>query len=437
MSVITRTDVQPILLNPRPLARCSGSFLLLPLLPSRAPAKHVPPELWAKILAFVFEQYNGHYKWSTERDKLKRGLLLVCKELTAVALPLYYAHVRISTLSSLEKFTAHLQSADQMWDSIRRIPYSTPGRWVQELDLHQLKTILTSESYHVDALLTQLFPLVPLLAHLTLNPTIHLSRRVITALSDREGIAHLRILKGIKVHISLRTREDTFVTFLRSCNSLEELEISGQDTDLAELDSLDESDALSLFKPLELSRLRRLVLLSMPHSPVMFALLHSPLPSLHHLVITPYADTLVSNSLVPQFIEAHGQTLTSLHLYTPQTWPSVFSPSPSTLLDTCPRLYHLSLEKPLPALTLSSSSHPLQILSVPRPRQEFYPVLESLLPKLPHLKSIRARDVRWLRSGLSSRAVEAGVQGEMMEWRRRLVRRGIQMLDSECRDGAD
>ena len=167
-------------------------------------------------------------------------------------------------------------------------------------------------------------------------------------------------------------------------------------------------------------------------SPVMFALLHAALPSLSHLTVTPYDDISIPASLIPQFIETHGTKLASLHLYAPKSWPTMLFPSPTTLLHTCPKLYHLSLERPLPTLTVCSiyPRHPLHILSIPRPDADFLSVLESLLPKLPNLKVVRARDVRWLRAGMNSHAQEAGVQGEMRRWRQRLARRGIQVLDA-------
>jgi hypothetical protein len=37
--------------------------------------------------------------------------------------------------------------------------------------------------------------------------------------------------------------------------------------------------------------------------------------------------------------------------------------------------------------------------------------------------------VRWLRHGMNSHAQEAGIQGEMKAWERRLARRGIRLLD--------
>lgn len=357
-----------------------------------------------------------------------------CVIVQDVALPLYYEHIDIPTATSLKKFTDLLHAADQRWDSIRRIPYSTPGRWVMALNLAGLECSLWSEVCHVDSLLTRLFPLLPFLSHLTLNPTITLSRRVLGVLCSRDGNEKLTSLKGVKLISAAVDYEDPFLDFLQCCHNLEELEFYGSGIEPLLIDSpgaiVDRRDLPP--KPLHLPRLHKLAMISMHCSPVMFALLHSTLPTLNHLTVTPYDDVSITASLVPQFIEIHGGKLASLHLYAPKSWPTMLFPSPTTLLHTCPKLYHLSLENPLPTLTVCSiyPKHPLHILSIPRPHPEFLSVLESLLPKLPALKVVRARDVRWLRAGMSSHARETGVQGEMREWRHRLARRGIQVLDA-------
>lgn len=295
-----------------------------------------------------------------------------------------------------------------------------------------------SEAYTVDALLTQLFPLLPFLEKLTLNPSLTISSRVVKSLSYREGIANLRSIKGIKLDPSPSVSEDAFVDLLCFCINLEELDVVGSGIDITDFTMPDTHEAFDQSKSLQLPRLRKLVLLSTSCSPLMYALLHSSLPSLRYLIITPYDESFVPTSLVPRFIQAHGQMLTSLHLFTPKVWPVMLLPSPVTILQTCPNLYHLSLEDPLPVLALRPpvTSHDLHILSIPRPRPEFLTVLESLLPKMPSLTAVRARDVRWLRPGMSMRAQQAGVQGEMVEWKRRLARRGIQMLDAEWKPGA-
>ena len=341
-----------------------------------------------------------------------------------------------------DSFTGLLHAADQKWDSIRRIPYSAPGRWVRTLNLAHMRIGLWEEACLVDALLTQLFPLVPFLQRMDLNNAITLSRRAIDSFSYRDGTQNLRFLKGVKVLSSPLSEfaEDPFMEVLRCSVGLEELAIIGSGSEAIQLGSTNDIEPdVSQLKPLNLPRLHKLSIVSMHSSSVMLCLLHSPLPSLTHLTVTPYDDISIPSSLVPRFIDAHGKKLSSLHLYTHKSWPTILFPSPTTLLHTCPTLRHLSLENPLPTLTICSiyPRHPLQILSLPRPNPEFLSVLETLLTKLPSLKMIRARDVRWMRRGMSSRAQEAGVQGEMREWRRRLARRGIQVVDGDWKHCLD
>ena len=338
----------------------------------------------------------------------------------------------------LDKFAARLHAADQRWDSIRRIPYSAPGRWVQTLDLEPLRCASSEDVLHLDTVLNQVFPLVPFLSALVVNAHTHLSRRALLSFTHRDGVQNMRVLKGIQLMTSVRSDDDTFVELLRACTRLEELEIMGTGIDPTEM--LDYDDVLDIppAYPLHLPFLRKLVALSMPCSPALFTLLHSHLPALRHLTLTPYDIDSVPCSIIPRFISTHGGKLTSLHLYTVKQWPTVLFPTPDTLLDICPCLKRASLELPLPRLTLShAEKHELEILSIPRPKPEFWAVLERLLPKLPKLRFVRARDVKWLGEGMSLRALETGVQGEMSLWRRKLGRRGIQLLDAEWKPGTD
>jgi len=197
--------------------------------------------------------------------------------------------------------------------------------------------------------------------------------------------------------------------------------------------------------PLHLPHLQSLTLLSMPYSSLMHALLHSPLPRLQTLMFTPYDDVPFPISLSSRFLETLGQHLRTLSLVTPNSWPTRFHPSPTTLLHTSPNLRYLSLEYPLPALTIPSKTpltspasllptFALEILSIPRPSSDFWVTLEGLLPFLPSLKIVQTRGVRWLRHGMNSRAQEAGIQGEMKAWERRLARRGIRLLDEKWKE---
>ncbi|KAJ6611477.1 hypothetical protein B0H10DRAFT_1953012 [Mycena sp. CBHHK59/15] len=424
------STTQTILLRPRPYAQHAGSFFLVALLPPPKPVPVLPSEIWAEIFAFAAIHPGS---------EALRSLLTVCKSFKDIVLPLVYARVETSKIHSLEKFVGRLHAADQRWDSIRRIPWSTPGRWVQNLDLSRVEFVGQSQALLLDCLLVQLFPLVPFLARFSINPAFVLSRRVMEALGQHQGTIHLRALEGISYVPSGLPTEEPLVKLLRCCPNLEELEIIGQGLDPAEMDFTHQNTDLSLPEtvvPLNLPNLHTLTIVSVYSSSLMASLLLTPLPSLRKLTITPFDDVPFPASLSSQFITTHGAALRSLLLFTPKSWPTRLYPSPHTLLCTSPTLRHLSLEKPLPARLIlpPENTHPLQILSVPRPDADFWAVLERLLPHLPGLCAVRTRDVRWLRKGMGLRAQEAGVQGEMREWRRRLLRRGIRVLDAEWKE---
>lgn len=310
---------------------------------------------------------------------------------------------------------------------------------MQKLDLSALRCGSAADLLQMDALFVQLFPLLPFMSQLVVDAPVPLSCRAFSGLALRDGTHNLRILRGVQLVTSHQLAEDVFVELLRACPNLEELEIFGSGPDMLAADlhiPFPNQDGASVPVPLNVPHLRKLAALSMPSSPTLFVLLHSPLPALRHLTLTPYDDT---SSLVPRFISTHGMGLTSLHLYAVKQWPTALFSSPQTLLDTCPELKHLSLEIPLPMLTLTHTSRPhrLEILSIPRPNAEYLRVVESLLPLLPNLKCVRARDVKWLRGGMSAHAQQAGVQGEMIAWRRRLARRSVQLLDAEWKPGKE
>ncbi|EPQ61406.1 hypothetical protein GLOTRDRAFT_17633, partial [Gloeophyllum trabeum ATCC 11539] len=433
---------ETVLLRPRPFEERSGRFVLLPLLPRRPPPKQLPVEVWERIIEeLLHDEANWTLSRWKERRARRRDILLVCKTINSIALPVFYSHIRISSVEALEGFTNHLYASDQQWDSLRRIPYSTPGRWVQTLDISTLNGNSRWEECRIDTLLTQLFPLVPCLKELYFSPNVQATSRMWDSLASSDASTHLRVLRGLKGTVSpgsaLAACRDPLVRVLRACQDLRELEVVGPGFDLSDPDLWEAGEPLpsATFHPLTLPHLTTLTVLSTHSSPLLFALLHSPLPSLASLTITPYHDISYPTSLVSEFIKVHGTNLRSLYLYTPKSWPTILRTSPSTLLQTSPRLKHLSLENPIPALALPDGSiHPLQILSVPRPSAQFLSTLESILPRLPSLVAVRARDVHWLRKGISSRAQEAGVQGVMREWKRRFGRRGIKILDADWKE---
>ncbi|KAI0253818.1 hypothetical protein BJV78DRAFT_1274337 [Lactifluus subvellereus] len=456
-----QTEAPVIFLRPRPLARSPGSFILLPLLPRPRPLKPLPSEVWSKVLSYVIDDGEDGRMGAPERRVLFREkwrLLFVCKPWVDVVLPLLYSRVHIFTVSTLQKFATHLYSSDQRWDSIRRIPYSTPGRWVQMLDLSEVVFVHSTDLLSVDSNLARMFPLLPFLRSLYLNPEMLLSNRTLVALQTKDGISDLRSLKGLKIsvpggHASVQhfvPNRDAVTDLLWHCPRLEQLDIVCTDAINPELESVidldlsslrDEEGAGSLPPPLHLPYLRSLCLSAVPICPLFLTLLRTPLPALRHLMVTPCSDQHTSQ--LSTLLSVHGCNLISLRINTPRHLPtSTGDPSPSPVLTSCPELHYLALDHPLPVvLTLPAQAqgvsphpHPLRVLTIPRPSARFLREVEVLLPCLPALTVVRARAVRWLRAGVSGKALEAGVQGEMHEWRRRLARRGVRLVDGEWRD---
>lgn len=459
------TETPTIFLQPRPLARYPGSFVLLPLLPRPRLVKPLPAEVWSKVLSYVIEDEDGRIGVPVleRRVRLRERwrLLFVCKPWVEIVLPLLYSNVHIFTASAFEKFAAHLCSSDQRWDSIRRIPYSTPGRWVRGLDLSEMAPSAV-ESLSVDTHLTRLFPLLPSLTGLCLIPEMVLSNRALAALQCKDGIRELRLLKGLKISVpgDLASVQPPFVAkfdpiaeLLWHCPRLEQLEILCTDTVNAELESVmdldllgllrDDGPTLSLPPTLHLPHLKYLSLSAIPICPLLLTLLRTPLPGLRHIMWTPYSDVDTTPQL-GTLLAMHGRNLISLSISTPRHLP--ISPTtgdarPLALLGSCPELQYLALDHPLPALAPPvaqsdgpSQPHPLRVLTIPRPSARFLRELEVLFPRLPALTVVRARTVRWLRAGVSGKALEAGVQGEMREWRRRFARKGVRVVDGEWRD---
>jgi hypothetical protein len=347
--------------------------------------------------------------------------------------------VRISTVSAFKKFTTHLHLSDQRWDSVRRILHSTPGRWVHRLDLSGITHLSLSQSLLLDSLLSRLFPLIPFMTALILNSSFVPSRLALESLAASEASRSLKTLEGLGASPSdsLAMTEEPLLHLLRACPNLEELEIVGDASDPYDMDSeiVEPLPDSNDFQTIGLQHLRSLRIVSISSTPLLATLLNSSLPSLRKLTITPYDDIPYPLALTSSFIRTHGANLRSLLLVTPNSWPTKRHPSPTTLLQTCPNLRHLSLEHPLPLLALpTSQSHPLEILVIPRPTPANWKILERLHPRLPMLRAVMFRDVRWLRQGMTVRALEAGVQGEMREWRRRLNLRSIKLLDADGRE---
>jgi len=448
MTYMTMTGPQTVLLRPRPLAREPSAFPLLPLLPKPLSPIHLPVELWTHILHFVVRENSvelERFELEDRREVICKHcqLLFVCRGWREVARPLLYTNVYIFTLSSLGKFVSVLHIADQKWDSIRRIPYSTPGRWVQSLDVSAVRSSIPSHAIAIDSLLTTLFPLLPFLEKLMLCQDHTLSKLALASLRFKDGLERLRSLKGFKVTFQqddwhYPDTSHSALELLARCEYIEQLELvndAGPQADHTVMFGLEDPAIFTSFPGphLHLPHLTFLYLHTPSPTPLIAALLRTPLPSLLHLMITPYNDS--PSPCIYSILAAHGNNLVTLHFNSPKHWPTTLGPHPSTILSTSPHLRHLSLDYPLPMLAVpAGTQHPLQVLTIPRPNARFLYELEALLPRLPSLAVVRARNVRWLRSGVAGKALEAGTQGDMHDWRRRLARRKIRLVDSEWKD---
>jgi hypothetical protein len=253
------------------------------------------------------------------------------------------------------------------------------------------------------------------------------------SLADSQTVRHLKHLQGVHVpsypHASVHHSE-ALTSLLRSCINLQHLELLGsgldQDSDFPDLDVV--------YSPPQvvLPHLVRLSVLHIPFSPVLHALSRAELPNLRALTISIYHD--VDGSDATRFLEAHAANLTTLTLAPAQTWPPTTTQIPTNILAMCPNLRYLSLPS---TLTLESppadAPSKLTILSVPRPTMEF--LKDVIEPLLPTLREIRVREVKYLNKSMGIGAAGAGSSAVILDWRRRLARRRVIVLDAVGKTG--
>ncbi|CUA76390.1 hypothetical protein RSOLAG22IIIB_06254 [Rhizoctonia solani] len=477
-------------------------LLLCPLLPpsptlsdgaARGRRSRLPAEAWQRVLALAMqaEDDEGLRRGSTDVGKIR--YLLICKSFQTLATPVLYSSVRIFTLRGLRLFADTLANADAKWDSIRRIPYSAPGRWVQSLSLAQLAPC---SSLAVDSNLVRALPIMPFLTAIELDGRYVMSWRV-AALIPRS----LEVLRGIRVKEELRfeglknSAEDALTALVRSLPLLEELGVEGPGLDIEEDEVFEDEgpeDSQSTQAHVELLNLKHLTLLDCPYTPVYRMLITASLPALRDLTLTttptiqvappdpeqgaahtPIIDPAAFTQPTPtsRFLARHGSTVHRLSLVPGGQWPPSPAPAPEDLLLQCPEVRELTLCMPLPSrllppesarargaaplspllarLALSpepgarpptppspspapTPSYPLTTLTIPVPTHSFLACLTST--SLQNLREVRFSSAKWLRRGMGKTAQGAGVNGEMMRWRRELKRGGIKVLDSEGKE---
>ena len=303
-----------------------------------------------------------------------------------------------------------------------------------------LEVTTISETRTVDDLLSMLFPLLPFLTRLELSLSMQLSRRAMGSLGLRDGAQNLKCLRGVKYDPStILSGEDPLTELVACCSGIEELEVVGIGVeDLETLNSFQfgKDDIHATSASLCLPQLHTLTILATPTSPLLMRLTNSSLPSLRTVVITPYGDIPAPQSIIPNFLAAHGQVIRTLVLHTPKSWPIIRYPPPRGLLCLMPKLSALSLENTGfafddPREGNGKTPHSLRSIWISRPTSGVREELLQMLPSVPRLKEVRVRDVRWAKPGLSARAREAGFQGEMLAWKRLLAQRNVRLFDAD------
>lgn len=492
---------RPELLLLRPNQR--ALLLLCPLLPPSPTHDHVqlakskrarlPAEAWQRVLGFAMQAEDDGDSSACSKVRL----LLVCKSFQNLATPLLYTSVRIFTLRGLGLFANTLTSADAKWDSIRRIPHSTPGRWVQRVSMANLEPC---SSLALDSILVRALPVMPFLSTLELDGRYVMSWRV-GALIPK----HLKVLKGVRVREEIKfegvksNADDAITGLVRSLTQLEELSIQGPGLDIDEdedqvFEDEEPEHPHSASSEVVLPHLHHLTLLDCPYTPVYRMLTRAALPALIDLTITttptiqitppepapglapppdPEVPLFVQPTPTTTFLARHGSSLRRLALLPTQQWPPAPAPAPDDLLLQCPEIRELILGMPLPArlmpaeptkprgsapvspllarlalapepgtpfsappsraLSPSTPSYALTTLKIPIPTHAFLSCLTSS-PALRNLREVKFSSARWLRKGMGRTAQGTGVNGEMMRWRRELGRAGIKVLDSDGRE---
>jgi len=335
--------------------------------------------------------------------------------------------------------------------------------------------------------------MLPFLQQLLLHPTVMLTRRAMSSIADSETALSLIHLTGIHVPASTQPRaraslEDPLTNLVRCCVNLRHIELLGTGLDV-DSDVEDGPDTITVHG-VNLPYLQSMAILHVPYCPLLRTLANSELPSLRALTISLYTSAPHTDST--KLFDVHASKLTGLTLFTAQTWPPTSTHAPPDLLLKTPNLHYLSLpssahrliapatnininrpnestpptspsppasegipasSSPSAILASSSSSissspmrdrstsrdrvslspHPLRTLSIPRPTQEL--LSRVVEPIFKELREVHVREVRYLRRGMGKIAEGAGNSASITEWRRRLARRGVRVIDALGKDG--
>lgn len=398
-----------------------------------------------------------------------------------------YSSPYLPTVDRLCSFASSVLKGDSRWDSLKRIPYSTPGRYVQVLDLSHLDEpqgqasrdaefasarsgldSLAGNGLRLNGCLNTLFPLLPHLEVLILPASIPVAPSTLRALQSAPCRSRIKVIHGLVLtqaveptpvkNGSATSDLDSMIGFLKAFPNLRDVSIKGYG---------DIDPGLSIIyhpqPPLELHHLESMTLHGVKSGLFIGTLSQQgdSLPLLRHLDLTCYAHQ--SGDLTIDFLRVHGPKLHSLTLRAPTDWPPLRIPPPSETLSLCPRLQVLrfldsntlppteTFEDP--GLPFTASQHfSLRHLSIskwstapafrdgPHPPStgQFERLIEALIRNLPpNLEDVTVEGFTWLRKPLGKAGMSAGVNGVCRRLSGALAVRGVRMLDKDGTERPD
>ncbi|GHJ89359.1 hypothetical protein NliqN6_5761 [Naganishia liquefaciens] len=427
-------------------------------------------------------------QWSSRQGDVAE-LLLLSKVTKPILEKVLYSSPYLPTVDRLCAFASSVLKGDSRWDSLKRIPYSTPGRYVQVLDLSHLDeplgeasrdeefastqgglNSLAGNGLRLNGCLNTLFPLLPHLEVLILPSSIPVAPSTLRALQSAPSRSKAKVIHGLVLTQAVEPKPikhesadatsdlDSMIRFLKAFPNLRDVSIKGYG-DIDPGFSITHNPQ----PPLDLQRLESMTLHGVKSGLFIGALCdqEASLPSLRRLDLTCYAHQ--PGDLTVDLLRVHGSKLHSLTLRAPTDWPPLRIPPPSETLFLCP---HLQVLKFLdsntlpptetfedPALPFTAAQHcSLRHLSIskwstapafrdgPHPPStgQFEQLIETLIRNLPpNLDDVTVEGFTWLRKPLGKAGMSAGVNGVCRRLSGALAVRGVRMLDKDGTERPD
>ncbi|ORY35464.1 hypothetical protein BCR39DRAFT_509859 [Naematelia encephala] len=359
-------------------------------------------------------------------------LMRVCKSWRKEASAYLYATPCI-TATNLPLLTEQVVRGDKKWTDIHLHPYSTPGRWIQTLDLSHL-TDQGFFSPHPTTIARSMFALsslCPNLKHLVLPLGAeggweeHVIRSCARGLKALEGVHENTLAKVLRAES-------------RCLKNLQVLSFVGAagDGGYEGIGQWNNNQQEGSFK---FDKLHTLILHNRVNDgPLLDALVDRELPQLKRLVITAY------HQRTRAIHETHGNQLLSLTFLPPIEYPIIRSLPPLDTLDLHPQLLQLGFllynqYSHLSGILARAHElhHPLHTLTITNwtiPGSAPHDFLADLVNRPPpHLKVLNIDGYRWVNAELGRTACMSGVSGEKRVWAERLAGAGIEVRDCEGR----